>query len=284
MNSSAPCVPKCSTACGPEVFAQPAVERRESVRGCEALLEQQAHRVAFVAERRLHADEDVAEAFAIDEEAELPSLCCLPGAGPHCASISFRCFSRRTWSSASDAHMHVGMGTQACAALPLMILLAQRHRRSLGHGRRCSPRVHRAQRVEQRLEHRQECGRARVAGVRREVEDDGGDLALGARPTGADRPACPTRAASRSARSMQLCMSCCIGLIAHRVMFLNVQRCAQPVHSMCSALPRPPKTIEPVAPSSSGMATIMVASTGSRPRGDAPHWSSVWNSTGVTAR
>ena len=37
----------------------------------------------------------------------------------------------------------------------------------------------------------------------------------------------------------------------------------------------------PVAPSSSGSATIMVASTGSRPRSEPSHWSSVWNSTGV---
>ena len=33
-----------------------------------------------------------------------------------------------------------------------------------------------------------------------------------------------------------------------------------------------------------GIATIIVASTGSSPRAEPPHWSSVWNSTGVTAR
>ena len=77
---------------------------------------------------------------------------------------------------------------------------------------------------------------------------------------------------------MQLCMSWL------STTFLNVQACAQPVQAMCSALPRPPNTIEPVAPSSSGIATIMVASTGNNPRDEPPHWSSVWNSTGVTAR
>jgi hypothetical protein len=87
----------------------------------------------------------------------------------------------------------------------------------------------------------------------------------------------PTRAASASARSTQLCMSWASAT------FSNLQAWAQPVQAMCWELPRPPNTIEPVAPSSSGMATIIVASTGNRPRGDAPHWSSVWNSTGVTA-
>ena len=79
----------------------------------------------------------------------------------------------------------------------------------------------------------------------------------------------PTRAASMSARSMQLCMSC------DSATFLNVQPCEQPVQAMCSALPRPPNTIDPVAPSSSGIATIIVASTGSSPRAEPPHWSSV---------
>jgi hypothetical protein len=46
---------------------------------------------------------------------------------------------------------------------------------------------------------------------------------------------------------------------------------------------RPPNTIGPVAPSSSGIATMMVDSTGSRPRSEASHCSSVWNSTGCAA-
>jgi hypothetical protein len=47
---------------------------------------------------------------------------------------------------------------------------------------------------------------------------------------------------------------------------------------------RPPKTIGPVAPSSSGIATMMVASTGIRPRSLDSHCSSVWNSTACAAR
>ena len=46
---------------------------------------------------------------------------------------------------------------------------------------------------------------------------------------------------------------------------------------------RPPNTIEPVAPSSSGSATIIVASTGSRPFSDCFQDSMVWNSTACAA-
>lgn len=69
---------------------------------------------------------------------------------------------------------------------------------------------------------------------------------------------------------MQLCMSCA-SVDADPAVLRKVQRWAQPVQAMCSALPRPPNTIEPVAPSSSGIATIIVASTGNKPRGDSPH-------------
>ena len=85
-----------------------------------------------------------------------------------------------------------------------------------------------------------------------------------------------TRAASTPARSMQTCMSRAVSDAG------NTQARAQPVHMPPEE--RPPNTIGFVAPSSSGMATMMVDSTGSRPRSDPPHWSSVWNSTGWAAR
>ncbi len=54
--------------------------------------------------------------------------------------------------------------------------------------------------------------------------------------------------------------------------------------SLPDAEERPPNTIGAVAPSSSGIATIMVASTGDRPRSPASHCSSVWNSSAWAAR
>ena len=58
----------------------------------------------------------------------------------------------------------------------------------------------------------------------------------------------------------------------------------QPVQVPPAPSERPPNTIGPVAPSSSGMATMMVVSTGIRPRSEAPQASSVWNSAGWAAR
>ncbi len=69
---------------GAVVLPQPAVEGGEGVGRREALLEEQPHRVALVAEAGLDADEDVAEALAQDEQAlavgELPAGCRAPGA------------------------------------------------------------------------------------------------------------------------------------------------------------------------------------------------------------
>jgi hypothetical protein len=64
MNSSAPWVPKWSTAVRAEILAQPAVESGESVGRREAALEQQPHRIALEAEGGLQADEHIAEAGA----------------------------------------------------------------------------------------------------------------------------------------------------------------------------------------------------------------------------
>jgi len=61
MNSSDPCVPKCSTASALEDVLDVRVVRGEAVVGRRGLGEEQAHRVTLVAEGRLDADEDVAE-------------------------------------------------------------------------------------------------------------------------------------------------------------------------------------------------------------------------------
>ena len=53
---------------GGEVFFDVVIKSAEGVRGCEGFLEQQTHRVAFVAEARLHADEHVAESSALHED------------------------------------------------------------------------------------------------------------------------------------------------------------------------------------------------------------------------
>ena len=60
----------------------------------------------------------------------------------------------------------------------------------------------------------------------------------------------------------------------------KLQPRSQPAQAVLPALGRAPNTDGAIAPSSSGIATIIVASTGIRPRSDARHCSRVWNSTG----
>ena len=67
---------------GAEILAQPAVEGGEGVGRGEAFLEQQAHRVAFVAEDGLQADEDVAELLAEHEDAAPVGLRAAGGGAP----------------------------------------------------------------------------------------------------------------------------------------------------------------------------------------------------------
>ena len=86
-----------------------------------------------------------------------------------------------------------------------------------------------------------------------------------------------TRAASISARSGQEC-------IARAPSIGKEHAREQPVQVPPAESERPPKTIGLVAPSSSGIATMMVVSTGIRPRSEAPHCSRVWNSVGCAAR
>ena len=167
----------------------------------EALLEQQPHRVALVAEGGLHADEDVAELRA-EHEDRAPSLCCRPGAGPHCASISRSQRSRRTWSSA-------GMRAWTLACAPKRCARCRRGSRSrssstsAGQVDGVAVGAQRPQRAGTASRRRQEGGRAGAAGVRREVEQHHGDPALGLavrRSAGADeRAATRVGAACRGA-------------------------------------------------------------------------------------
>ena len=67
----------------------------------EAALEEQPHRVAFPAEGRLDAHEDVAELLAKHEDPAPVGLDACPGPGPRRASIAFRCGVLRTMASAA---------------------------------------------------------------------------------------------------------------------------------------------------------------------------------------
>ena len=66
-------MPKCRTHVGAKILAQITIEGGESMGRREAALEQQPHRVAFVAEGRLQRDQHIAEALA-DNEQRAPSV------------------------------------------------------------------------------------------------------------------------------------------------------------------------------------------------------------------
>ena len=217
----------------------------------EAALEQQAHRIAFVAERRLHADEHVAELCAQDEQRRAVGL--VPARRRAPLRFDFV-------EPALPPQMIVGRhpcATLACGAEARRVA-----------DQRARPAAHRHCRA-----HRPVAGRAswprsvlnsesnteRYAAVP-DAPALGGklnsttrDLALGARPVRRSATSRATRAASMPAA--RCCMSG------------HVAACNVSVQPVQSPRQRPPNTIGLIAPSSSGIATMMVASTGSRPRG-----------------
>jgi len=165
---------------GAEVFTQPAVEGRERMGRCKALLEQQPHRVTLVAEGRLDAHENVAEAFTQHKEVAAVALLPAGGRAPLGLDLLQVFFSAHVVVGA-DAREDIGLRTEALG-IAVDDLLAQRiHTGRQRHG--VTLTLHRAQRVVERLEDRQESRGAGVAGVGREVEDHRGDPALG--PLGA---------------------------------------------------------------------------------------------------
>ncbi len=159
------------------VLAQPAVEGAEGVRRREAALEQQPHRVALVAHRRLDADEHVAEALAEDPD-RTPVAELAPGRGAPLGLDLLEPLLAPHVVVGGDARVHVGRRA-VLLGVAVDDALAQRvdARRQLD---RVALLLHRAQRVVERLEDAEERGGAGVAGVRRKVEQHAGDLALGA--------------------------------------------------------------------------------------------------------
>ncbi len=146
----------------------------------EAALEQQAHRVALVAEGRLDADEDIAEALAEHEQAGAVGLLAAGRRAPLRLDLLQVPFPPHVVVG-RDAHVHVGRGAVAFG-VAMDDRLAQRvDVRRQRH--RVAGTLHRRQCVVQRLEHRQERRGAGVARVRREVEDHRRHLAR--RPLGA---------------------------------------------------------------------------------------------------
>ncbi len=239
---------------GREILAEPAVEGGERVRRGKAALEQQPHRVALVAEGGLDADEDVAEALAQHEDRAAVALLAAGGGAPLCLDLGEPALAADVVVG-GDAGVDVGVraeaGTVAAQDTGTQVVHRGRDLDAVARG------LHALQRVVERLEDREIGGGAGAAGIRREAEEDDGDLPFGDAAFRRSAMRRPTRAASMSARSGW-----------HRHIRGSLRRPSG----------RPPNRIGAVAPSSSGIATIMVASSGVRPRSAAAHSSSDWNS------
>jgi hypothetical protein len=225
------------------------------MRGCKALLEQQAHRIALIAEGRLHADEDLPKRSPSTWMCA-PSVCWRPGGAP------LRLDLRQVGLAPDvivgmDAVVHIGHRAEA-GGVAVDDALAQAVDQAGTPP--CSPRGPGRQRV-QGLEHRQ----VAADPVAPEL---GGKLKItaatrrSARSRGAQVDSLPTRAASVGPLDAAVHVA--------RDHVLEAAAVAAAGAGDVGAVARPPNTIAPVAPSSSGMATIIVASTGSRPRGAAP--------------
>ena len=249
---------------GGEILAHPAIEGAEGVGGGEALLEQQAHRVALVAERRLHADEDVAETSRRARTGWTPSLCARPGAGPHCALDLVQMRSRAAHGRRhGDAGDDVGFrAEESLAALPPSTHARAAHRRCRRHIDRVAGRLHRAQRVAAR---RTPTGR-RPCRWR---------PALGGKLNSTTATFRSVRLVRRSATSLAAAMPPASSRRATRETMSRAQLTAShPAQrsSVCEPSQRhADRSSGRCAPSSSGIATIIVASTGSRPRGSSCH-------------
>jgi hypothetical protein len=160
-----------------EVLAQPAVERRERVRRREAALEQQPHRVALVAHARLHADHHVAEALAQHEDRAAVALLAARRRAPLRLDLAQPALAAHVVVG-GDPGVDVG-GRAVLRGVALQHALAQRLDR-LGHVDGVALRLHRGQRVVQRVEHREVGGGADVGALGRVVEQHHRDLARGA--------------------------------------------------------------------------------------------------------
>ncbi len=159
---------------GAEILRDPAVEGGEGMRRGEAFLEQQAHRIALIAEGGLHADEHIAEPCAEHMDGTAIALLLAGRRSP----LGFDLAKMRL-----AAHMIVGRNARldiGQRAEPRRIAVDDPVAQRIDAGRHLdgvARLAHRAKHVVQRGEHRQIGRRAGIAGIGREVEQHDGDLA-----------------------------------------------------------------------------------------------------------
>jgi hypothetical protein len=125
---------------GAEIIAQPAIEGREGVRRRKALFEQQTHRIAFVAERAGWMPTNTFPKRSPSTKIAAPSVWCLPGAEPHCASISASARGARgRWRGCARARLHARRSARRCRRPAARAAHRHRPARRPGSPRASSP-------------------------------------------------------------------------------------------------------------------------------------------------
>ena len=161
---------------GAEVFAQPAVKGAEGMGRCEALLEQQAHRIALVAEAGLDPDEDLSKLGTQYEEGATVGLLSAGCRPPSCLDILQPRFAadvivdRNTHRDVCVGAMLLGIALQQVCTKRLLGLREFDVVALVPHG---------AQRGIEGGEDVEIGGRAGCPAIRRKVEEHDRNLALG---------------------------------------------------------------------------------------------------------
>ena len=145
------------------------------MRRCQAFFKQQTHRVTFVTKRRLNTHQHIAKLLAQDKNgtavAELTARCRAP--------LRFNFFEPALTFDvivSRDQSMHIGVCAMLCRIAIQQGIAQFVH--AGWHIDLVTLRLHGGQGVPQRFENRQECGRANVACIGREVEQHNGHVAV----------------------------------------------------------------------------------------------------------
>ena len=158
-----------------EIFAQIAIEGRKGVGGCESFFKQKAHRITFIAKRRLHADQNIAKLLTQHKDgaaiAQLATRCGTPlGLDFFQPTLALDMFI------GADERVHIGVG-----AVLRGIAVQQSVAQIIHTGRQfhlVTLNTHRTEGVPQRLKNRQVSCASNIACVGGEVEQHDGDFSV----------------------------------------------------------------------------------------------------------
>ena len=159
-----------------EILAQPTVESGKGMRRGEAALEQQAHRIALIAERRLQPDEHIAELRAQNLHRGAIRLQLARRRAPACLDLLQPRLARDDRVGA-DLGMDIGFGPEA-RGIALQNRFAQRIDRGWNFDL-IAFAVEPLQRRVERRKHAEELRRTRRTRIGWEVEQDDRDALLG---------------------------------------------------------------------------------------------------------